>query len=476
MNKNLLLFALIFSLAINFSLQAQTISNGNFENWTTVNAFYTPSGMQTVNLQSYYMSQVGNTTRDTTSHQGNYCARMETIKEGNHTLAGITSIGLFDGVNGVGGIPFTQKPDTAYIWVKYNIKPNDTAAVGFFFKKTGNVYGFGFQLLTGTVNGWTKLTLPITYTLPANPDTLIFMAITSIRDSSSISGSVLYVDDISFNNGITNIPNPGFESWVATTFEEPDDWFAYSFINMYLANPVVEKTTDAYSGSYAIKVKTQILDGDTLGFFSNDDIRDNWYGGQPVSGNPFKLTGYYKYTPVGNDTAIVGLQTNRWDATQNQEILVEESLTKLPAAATFTPFEVTLSYNNWPRVDTLQIAFASSNLVNGQANVQAGSTLIVDSLNLLYFPVGIEEQQISGNNIRIFPIPADKEINFQFSGDLANMQKNILIFDAQSKKVMELNTRQTILNSIDVSSLSPGVYFYILESGNKIYKGKFSIR
>jgi len=476
MNKKLLLFAVLFLLASSMGLKAQTISNGNFENWTMVNAFYTPSGMQTVNLQSYYMSQVGNTTRDTASHQGNYCARMETIRKGNQTLAGITSIGLFDGNNGYGGIPYTQKPDTAYIWVKYNIKPNDTAAVGFFFKKLGNTYGYGFQLLTGAVNGWTKLTLPITYGFPVNPDTLIFMSISSISNSNTISGSVLYVDDISFNSGITNISNPGFESWVATTYEDPDDWYAYSFVNMYLANPVVEKTTDAYSGSYAIKLRTQIKDGDTLGYFSNDDIRDNWYGGQAVNRNPFKLTGYYKYTPVGNDTAIVGLQSNRWDASQNKEILVEEKLTKLPAAATYTPFEVMLSYNSWPRVDTLQIAFASSNLVDGPANVQEGSTLIVDSLNLIFFPVGIEEQQTTNPNIQIFPIPAHNEISFRFSGDLANRPKNILIFDAQSKKVMELNTKQPELNSIDVSSLSAGIYFYILESGNKIYKGKFSIR
>ena len=476
MNKRNLFLITVMLIAINISMYAQNIPNGNFENWSMKNAFYNPSGMQTFNLHSYFLTQSGNTTRDSSSHQGSLCARMETISKGNTSLPGVTSIGLFDGNSGEGGMPFTQKPDTAYIWVKYNIKPGDTGAVGFFFKKLGNVYGMGFQLLSGAINGWTKLSIPINYGLPVNPDTLIFMSISSINDSSIFTGSVLYVDDISFNNGITNIPNAGFESWVATSFEEPDDWFAYSYMNMYLANPIAEKTNDAYSGSYAIKVKTQIIGSDTLGFFSNDDIRDNWYGGQPVSGNPFKLTGYYKYTPVGNDTAVVGLQSHRWDAAQNVEVLVEERLTKLPATAAYAPFEVMLTYNQWPQVDTLQIAFASSNLVNGQANVQAGSTLIIDSLNLLYFPVGIEASQNTNNHIKVFPNPADNQINFQFEGDIANAKKTILIFDAQSRKVMELSTSQSQLNAVDVSSLSSGIYFYIMESANKIYKGKFSIR
>jgi len=463
-------------IAISISIKAQNIPNGNFENWSIKNAYFNPSGMQTFNLQSYFLTNSGNTTRDSSSHQGSLCARMETVSKGNTSLAGVTSIGLFDGDDGLGGMPFTQKPDTAYIWVKYNIKPGDTAAVGFFFKKLGNVYGMGFQFLTGAINGWTQIAMPINYGLPVNPDTMIFMSISSIDDSSIFAGSVLYVDDISFSNGITNIPNADFESWVASTYEEPDDWFTYSFMNMFLPNPAVEKSNDAYSGSYAIKVKTQIIDGDTLGFFSNDDIRDSWFGGQPVTGNPFKLTGYYKYTPVGNDTAVVGLQSHRWDAAQNVEVLVEEKLTKLPATATYAPFEVMLNYNQWPQVDTLQIAFASSNLVNGQANVQAGSTLIIDSLNLLYFPLGIEASQNTNNHIKVYPNPAGNQINFQFEGDMANAKKTILIFDAQSRKVMELSTSQSQLNAVDVSSLSSGIYFYIMESDSKIYKGKFSIR
>ncbi len=476
MNKRYFLLTAVIFLITMVSVQAQNIKNGNFENWTNVNAYHNPSGMQTFNLQSYFIKQSGNTTRDTNSHSGSYCARLETISNGNTSLAGLASIGFFDGDNGTGGIPFTQKPDTAYAWVKYNVLPGDTAAVGVIFKKMGTTYGIGVQFLTGAINGWTKIAMPIEYGISINPDSIIFIAASSISDPSTITGSVLYVDDISFSNGVTTIPNAGFESWVATTFEEPDDWFAYSYLNMYLPNPIVEKSTDAYSGTYAVKVTTQIIDNDTFGFFSNADIRDKWYNGQPVSANPYKLTGYYKYTPVGNDTAILGLQSNRWDATQNKEIMVEENMIKLAPTAIYAPFEVMMSYNQWPRIDSLQIAFTSSNLVNGQANVQPGSTLLIDSLNLLYYPVGIKENQNSNKLIRVFPNPASSQINFQFVGDLSNGEKTIIIFDALSKKVMELNTIQAELNSIDVSHLSSGIYFYIIESGNKIYQGKFSVR
>ncbi|MBD3320920.1 MAG: hypothetical protein GF350_07505 [Chitinivibrionales bacterium] len=64
---------------------------------------------------------------------------------------------------------------------------------------------------------------------------------------------------------VQGIPNPGFENWTVRTYEEPRPYVIFNRLSMpEYGVAVVTKTTDAYEGSYAIKLQTDKLDGDTV--------------------------------------------------------------------------------------------------------------------------------------------------------------------------------------------------------------------
>jgi len=474
MKKHIYLLSALFLLG--FYANAQLIQNPSFENWTTDTAYEMPASMQTLNLQSYFLQGSGNTTKSTDAKQGTYSARVESIQNGSNTLFGMISNGVYDGQTTTDGVPYTDKPDSAFFWVKYNVVTGDTAAVAFFFKKQGNVFGAGFQFFTGQLNTWTRIGVAINYGAPITPDSMIFMAVSSNPDASPIAGSFLLIDDIQFSGSAPSIPNGDFESWTPATIEQPDNWFALSFVNLFMNSPHVEKSTDAFDGNYSILLTTRIFDGDTFSFFSNSDIMSNdWDQGQSVSWDPMRLTGRYKYVPQGNDTAAVAVRTTRWDMAQSKKVILEEQLINLAPATAWTLFEVDFLYNSHlAPVDTLQLAFGSSNMINGQPYAADGSKLWIDSLNLTLYPLGIEGSNHVNNALKVFPNPAVNQISFQLDEILNSSVKNLIIFDVQSKKVMEL--RSTDLSSIDISQLESGVYFYIIESGQKVFKGKFSIR
>ena len=470
------IYILSAMLLIGLMANAQYIQNPSFENWTTDTAYEMPANMQTLNLQSYFLQGSGNTTKSTDAHQGNYSARIQSVQTGSSTLVGLIGNGIYDGQNASGGVAYTSMPDTAYIWVKYNVMTGDTAALGFFFKKMGNTYGVGYLFFTGQSNTWTRVSIPISYAIAINPDSMIFMAISSILDTNQPAGSALFVDDIQFSGGAPGIPNGDFESWTTATVDKPDDWFALTFVNLFSNNPHIEKSTDAFDGNYSILLTTRIIDGDTFSFFSNSDILSkDWVQGKPVPWDPMKLTGRYKYVPQGNDTGAVAIRTTRWDVAQAQKVILEEQLINLAPTTTWTTFEINFAYNSHAApVDTLQLAFGSSNLIDGQAIAANGSKLWVDSLNLTLYPLGIKETEKSINAVKVFPNPASNQISFQFE-ELQNASiKNLIIFDVQSKKIMEVKSAD--LSSIDISQLETGVYFYVIESEQKVYKGKFSVR
>src|ERR1700739_4604659 len=62
------------------------------------------------------------------------------------------------------------------------------------------------------------------------------------------------------------IQNGGFENWTTTSYENPQFWMSANSENTNngAANPItVVKTTDAYHGSYAVKLTTALSGTDT---------------------------------------------------------------------------------------------------------------------------------------------------------------------------------------------------------------------
>lgn len=467
--------ALLFA-AIAF---AQTVPNGGFENW--YNSFYydEPNFGVTSNLQSYFSIQTGNVEKSTDAYAGNYAAKLSTIAAPNDTLPGIIIIGTPNGSTITGGIPINVRPDSIKCYAKFNIQPNDTASIIMGFKKFGFVDPVGFVQLkfTGVQNSYQEYKALITW-LDATtvPDTLFGYIASSIATlSSSMPGSELFIDNIGYT-GAVGAPSSDFETWTTVGSLEPEDWWTPNFV-LINQNPSVTQSTDAHSGQYALRIENVLsVNGDTIGFASNGYLfNEEFAGGMEVIQNPIKVSGYYKYNPVGSDTALVGIFTSKYEPTFGVTVRLDSGLVKLPAASNYTYFEVPLYYNGWPVADTLNITFASGNFQNDSSLLVLGSVLLIDDIEVLYNPVSTQEFTFQKTDL-VYPNPAVNVLYIKMLNMAVN--QTFRLFDAKGALVFDGNCQYQngMIASMDISNIPDGLYFYQLTDGASQQTGKLTIQ
>jgi hypothetical protein len=450
---------------------AQTIPNSSFETWTTVNLYEDPQGMFTSNLQSFISTHSPNLTKSTDKHSGNYAVKMETKINGSDTIVGMITNGSIVGNNIVGGIPYTTRVDSLSFYAKYNIQAGDSAAVLVLFKNNGGFLGMCMIKFSGSSTNYQYFSTPVNWMVPfTNPDTMMLIIVSSGMNSQPLDGSWTILDDIKLGSAL--IPGGGFETWIMHSSEDAVGWNSFNFASAVFPPPYATKTTDAYSGQYAMKITTKLINNnqDTLAHVTNGRIlSDDFSGGMRVNMNPKKVTGYYKYTPVGFDSALVALRAYGFDNSGNYKN-IDNNLIKLPAAGSYTHFEIGLNYTGWPHIDTLGIAFASSNIYDGHQWAKEGSVLIIDSLSIEYYPVGIAETGIE-KQAKVYPNPASDIIHFDFDKNITGAGINI--YDSRGVQVKSTKMNS---NAVDISDLPTGLYFYEIVYQNKVTKGKISIK
>jgi len=437
--KQILLLSILFFLAFISISNAQPIANGSFENWTISNLYNDPSTYSTANLQSYFTNGVGNVNRTTDKYHGNYAAHLETVTNGTDTVPGIMYIGTI-GNSFTGGIAYSSKPTWARCYTKYNIQEDDTAVIYIFFKNNGNIIGIAGQEMVGSKTDYSLDSMYVNWYYPVSPDTIFVLISSSKLDGSKMPGSTLTIDSISFKGttAIDPFPNGDFEDWTPTNIEEPDSWKTTNFANTFDGNYAATKTADSYDGTYALKLKNvATIWGDTLALTTNGSIGSNGpSGGQPVTQNPQKVSFWYKYAPVGNDTAFAIVFTYRVDPFSGSTVLAEQSVVKLNAATNYTLIEMPLAYNNGPIVDSVNITFASGNIVDTAAYIGLGSTLLIDKVEISYYNTFIDLSVIS---------PAE---NFDFCGGSVNDSITIAIQNVGTTAI-SAGTNITVLATVD---------------------------
>lgn len=476
----LLFITTIFLFQVN--VNSQSISNSGFENWSDILYFENPEQYNSTNVLSYFSNGTANVTKSMDAQSGNYALKVETIlADDGEVIEGGVVIGEIADEYINGGIPFTEKPDSIKGFAKYSIMDNDTAYVAVLFKKFGAPLGICFAQFYGTQDTYVEFSAPVQWLLPIiSPDTIAVGILSSTIFSEAIPGSTITVDNISFVGASTPFPNGDFEEWEAFSSEEPDNWSTSNVFSLLLGESTVTKSTDSYEGSFAVSIESKLtMFDDTLGFITNGFMgEDNPIGGMPVDSTPDKLSGYYKYIPVGPDTAIGGVFLYHYNENTGATDLLEETFIKLPPSDEYTYFEINVDYFSLPEPDTVNIAFASSNLTEYQTYIGLGSTLIIDDLNITYKPnlVGIEQQKQEILH-QVYPNPTSDKIYIEFQEILKN-DITIIVMNAEGalvyqKKINPLASKQF---DISVNGFAPGLYFYSLESRTNNYSGKFIVQ
>ncbi len=480
MNLKAFISILVFC-TISFGLFAQSIPNNSFESWGLQPGYEEPDQFSSSNPISVSTGNVANVKKTTDAHSGNFAVELETIAiNGENLLAGIY-IGevAADQQSIIGGVPFSERPNSVKGFVKYNIPENDTASFGVFFKKFGQPYGFGLIQFTGVQDTWEEFTVPISWLIPIiSPDTLVTGMSSSSVFTQPMEGSTIIFDDIQFIGTSLPYPNASFEDWNEVLSEEevPDDWFSSNAFNTESSGIGVTKTQDSYEGDFAVKLENKItIWGDTLAVLTNGTFNENGiFGGMPVTKTPDKLTGHYKYSPVGPDSAIVSVTLFHYDEVTGNTNKLETMNMKLQAESEYTSFELSIPYNAYPLPNIVNISFFAGKTDGGTG---LGSTLFVDALQMTYKPEGIDDNQFFAG-YKAYPNPATEKLFFEFKQNL-NVDINVTILDMLGKTIIQktISAPQSQSFSLDVSPFESGIYFYHIKTlGVEEFTGKFFVK
>jgi hypothetical protein len=271
-------------------------------------------------------------------------------------------------------------------------------------------------------------------------------------------------------------PNSSFENW---TSGSPDNWStsnqslpligAFTMVTKDVTSPqsgtasakltTVTKTIP-FAGSYTLP---GVL---TLGKINIDILNKtaSISGGSPFAGTPEKLTGYFKYLPVNNDTCAMGWGLTKWN-NGIRDTIGYGAIAKKGTYDNWTYFEIPLFYRLNETPDTVNIVFLNTNPLN--MNNHTGTSMWIDNLSFVYGTVGIEGVTFS-KELNMYVDPGAKRLVLATS--LAKTEKlDISLFNMAGiesrhwNKVMQQSTEY-----LDISKLTPGTYVIRISVGNRL--------
>ncbi|HIF15541.1 MAG TPA: T9SS type A sorting domain-containing protein [Bacteroidetes bacterium] len=225
MNKNYFSFKsgiiALFVLSINM-INAQntqsSIPNMDFENWSgglPVNWDVSNENIMGVQFTTASQDNSG-------AFSGSSAIKLESQEQyifivGNTTLPGLATLGDFyidlasqDGGVRYAGIPFTSRPTAFKAHYKTAPASGDQAYFLVTFTKwnsstqTSDTIGKAKLTQPATINSWTALNLPITWTSTDAPDSMnIILSSSDVGAGNYIATSKLWVDNLSFEYVVT---------------------------------------------------------------------------------------------------------------------------------------------------------------------------------------------------------------------------------------------------------------------------------
>ncbi|MDP1803180.1 MAG: hypothetical protein Q8L81_17595, partial [Bacteroidota bacterium] len=194
--------------------------------------------------------------------------------------------------------------------------------------------------------------------------------------------------------GITfsqTVPNGGFESWIVNSYENPKFFETSNYkLDNGVQSPVnATKVTDAFQGSFALKLTTSAVPtGTAFAFFANGNPGSNPTGGIPYSQKPTGIKFFYKSNIMPTDTAIFLTIFKKAGA------VVGNYLLKISTTHTaYTLFNHTFSPALPVFPDTVIMASASSNAFGNIAI--PGNSLQLDSIS--FTGVAFQPANLNGN-------------------------------------------------------------------------------
>lgn len=448
-----------YSEIVSFYTGFYTIPNFNFEHWES---------FETDVLDEWFNEE---NTAPVSSYNGTLAARLQ----GGDDSAGAILLAT-PGENGLsGGIPFTERPDTLSFWVNHDIAEGDSAIVYLEMRGSGNAIAQNIFKYSGSTNGaFVNLKFPIEYFNEENPDTLTLgFASSNVFSDETNGDSFVELDDITFLDANSMLPNYDMESWSVSTRHKAVSWTsnddAYNNGDPF----IVERTDDAASGEWGLMLKNRVID-DYIDFARIKTGTDLWEWNPvfPVGYNHEFLYGYCQFFPEDNDTLFVYVSMF-----EDGEMIGGGQEYFTDTVSEYQLFSVPLNY--WPGVaDSALIEFSIYD-----ASGSAGeSYAIIDNLSfdVIIDPVlSIDEEDYTipdALEVVAYPNPTKGDVTLQFSRS-NNKLVEITVVDFNGKIISRENTVLTDkIHRLDLFGVSSGMYVILVRSGQHIYSLKIMVK
>ena len=184
-------------------------------------------------------------------------------------------------------------------------------------------------------------------------------------------------------NAQNAVPNGDFESWTTAPYETPQFYMGSNIESFTKCNSPFNcvKTTDFYTGAFAVKLTTTASATDTcFGYLVSSTNPGNgnpcnWPGGIAYNQVPTGIQGYYKNTTMTGDSGGILV------AFRNGSTCLGMYMFKFSGAhSTYTPFSFTFNPPIAGTPDTMMFLAASSDVFNNVA--KPGSMLQLDNITL----------------------------------------------------------------------------------------------
>jgi hypothetical protein len=247
------------------------------------------------------------------------------------------------------------------------------------------------------------------------------------------------------------IPNGGFEHWTSISgqFEEPDFWITNNAVN----SVSVSKTTDSYSGNYAMQIINNgpsfegPLPGYALTTFSSNanifDFLTCYVKCDSISG-----TGEGRIKIYGFLSGVIQL-IGWW---QTDTLIPQYTFVQVPM-------------NPQVNFDSIQINIEAFSKIDQLGNASGYTLLKVDNLNLIIGTNGLNTNDYN-KEILIFPNPFTDRVIIDFSRCL-KMPSKIEIYDSLNKLVFQTSISSSPINLqtvLNLSGLARGKYTLLITS------------
>lgn len=467
-----ILISFLIIQPVSGQVKKDTLPNGEFENWHT-DTLYTEFPPYTTTNDAAYANYGEPNCVPVPGCSGLKGILLTTLEVDGSILPGV--LALNDYPIELRGIPYTGTPDSLKACVSYDIMPGDSASIRMYMRLNGAPIAGGDMHFTG------QQLVPIEIVIPfiqpgTTPDSMIFV-VSSSDFQQGIAGSRIFIDNIRLTGTTEQLPNADLEVCMPLEVEEPVEWVTINLFSTLLgAGASATKTSDSYSGSSALRLETMKLDfgageSDTLGFLTSGEIGDDGpEGGFPYNRSPDVMQGYYKYTAVGNDTAIGIVAFSRYDAQLDSTIYSDSFWVKLPPVGVYTLFEIPIDLASFVfDPDTVIVLFSSSSspdigLTNGTPGV--GSALYLDELVFAGGNVSIDAP-FEKQSLQLYPNPAKDQVTVSWDA-VQGEERLIQVFDLHGRLVKQskIDPGQSIAQ-VSTADLVNGVYLVKCGTGAK---------